>query len=66
MFSFEDTDTYEKMMEIIDADGFPEWIKNKIESSQEYKALKERAEVANEAPAEQAPDVPVDDEEPPF
>lgn len=68
MFSFEDCDTYEKMMEIIDADGFPEWIKNKIEQSKEYKALKERAAVAEEVSGSSEPESEPqeDDDEPPF
>lgn len=67
MFSFEDCESYEEMMEVIGADGFPEWIRKKIEQSSEYKALKERAAVVappahitQEEPAEE------DDDNPPF
>lgn len=57
LFSFDEIDTYEAMMDILSEDGFPEWIRKKIESCKEYRALKERAslEIGEEVDSDEVP-----------
>lgn len=68
-FSFEECESYEEVMKVINEDGFPEWIKNKIQESKEFKALKARAGVVDKPPsgvAETGPDSDPDDDDIPF